>query len=154
MPSEQRPRRLGEDRSPVRLSSEPDAGADDVARISDALDQWNMETTGVREFYQVAIFLRDQSGEIRGGVTGGIWGGWLHIVALWVDEDLRGRGFGRQLVLAAEQEGRAAGARHAFLETHTFQAPELYRRLGYERFGEIEDYPPGEPQLFMRKELR
>jgi len=46
------------------------------------------------------------------------------------------------------------GARHAFIETHTFQAPDLYRRLGYVPFGELEDYPPGERQLFMRKDLR
>jgi len=57
------------------------------------------------------------------------------------------------LVLAAEAEARAAGARHAFLETHTFQAPGLYRRLGCETFAEIEDDPPGESQVFMRKEI-
>ena len=138
----------------VRLSSEPGATADDVARIIDAIDSWNMEVTGDRAFQQVAIFLRDDVGAIRGGVTGGVWGGWLHVVALWVDETLRGRGLGRQLLLAAEAEARRTGATHAFLETHTFQAPGMYRRLGYEAFGELEDYPPGESQVFMRKDLR
>lgn len=138
----------------IRLSSEPDASPADVDRISDSINEWNMTTTGVRDFHQVAIFLRDDSGAIRGGVTGGVWGGWLHIVGLWVDEDLRGSGLGRELVLAAEAEGRAAGAQRSFLETHWFQAPGLYRKLGYEVFGEIEDYPPGGSQLFMRKELR
>jgi ribosomal protein S18 acetylase RimI-like enzyme len=138
----------------IRLSTEPSASPEDVARIIDTIDAWTMEVTGDHDFHQVAIFLRDQAGEIRGGVTGGIWGGWLHVVALWVDEDLRGRGFGRQLLLAAEAEARAAGARHAFLETHSFQAPELYRRLGYEAIAELEEYPPGGSQLIMRKELR
>ena len=137
----------------VRLSSEPAASPAEVARVVDALDAWNMQTTGVREFHQIAIFLRDEADAIRGGVTGFVWGGWLHIVALWVDEDLRGRGLGRDLVLAAEAEARLAGAQHALLETHTFQAPGLYRRLGYMTFAEIEDYPPGEGQVFMRKEL-
>jgi ribosomal protein S18 acetylase RimI-like enzyme len=137
----------------IRLSSEPRATPDELARISDAIDHWNIETTGVREFHQIAIFLRDDGGRIRGGVTGGVWGGWLHIVGLWVDEELRGRNLGRELVAAAEAEARAVGARHAFLETHSFQAPGLYRKLGYVSFGEIEDYPPGESQLFLRKEL-
>jgi ribosomal protein S18 acetylase RimI-like enzyme len=101
----------------------------------------------------VAIFLRDADDTIRGGVTGGVWGGWLHIVALWVDPPLRGRGLGRALVLAAEDEGRAAGARNAILETHSFQAPGLYERLGYTVVGALEDYPPGERQLIMRKAL-
>jgi ribosomal protein S18 acetylase RimI-like enzyme len=139
---------------PVRISSEPEATSSDVARIIDAIDQWNMRTTGVTEFHQIAIFLRDETNEIRGGVTGGVWGGWLHLGALWVDENLRGHGLGRQLVLAAEHEARDAGAEHAFLETHSFQAPGLYRTLGYEPFGELEEYPPGASQLFMRKELR
>ncbi len=137
----------------VRLSSEPGARPEDVARIIDAIDRWNMEVTGLHDYRPVAIFLRDDGDEIRGGVTGGVWGGWLHVVALWVDSDLRGRGLGRQLLLAAEQEARAAGARHAFLETHTFQAPRLYERLGYLPVAELEDYPPGESQLIMRKAL-
>ena len=137
----------------IRLSSEPRATPEDLARITDAIDSWNMETTGVREFHQVAIFLRDEDEAIRGGITGGVWGGWLHIVGLWIDPDVRGRNLGRELVQAAEAEARAVGARHAFLETHSFQAPGLYRKLGYESFGEIEDYPPGGSQVFMRKDL-
>jgi ribosomal protein S18 acetylase RimI-like enzyme len=138
----------------VRLSSEPDAPQEQVAGILELIERWNMDVTGDHGYRPVAIFLRDDLERIRGGVTGGVWGGWLHIVALWVDEPLRGRGFGRSLVLAAEAEGRSAGARHAFLETHSFQAPGLYERLGYTVVGELEDYPPGERQLIMRKSLR
>ena len=69
----------------VRLSSEPDAPAAQVDRIIGAIDAWNMDVTGVRDYRPVAIFLRDDAGEIRGGVTGGVWGTWLHVIALWVD---------------------------------------------------------------------
>jgi ribosomal protein S18 acetylase RimI-like enzyme len=137
----------------ARLSSEPHAPPEQIARINEALYAWNMDTTGVRVYHPVAIFLRDQDGTIRGGVTGGVWGTWLHVVTLWVDEPYRGQGFGRALVLAAEAEAREAGARHAFLETHTFQAPGLYQRLGYVVIAQLEDYPPGHGQLIMRKDL-
>ena len=137
----------------VRLSSEPDAPPAQVAAILETVERWNMDVTGDHDYRPVAIFLRDDEDTIRGGVTGGVWGGWLHIVALWVDEPLRGRGLGRALVVAAEAEGRAAGARQAFLETHSFQAPGLYERLGYVLVGELDDYPPGERQLIMRKAL-
>ena len=140
-------------RDGLRLSSEPDAPAEQITGIVDAINRWNMDVTGDRDYRPVAIFLRDDAGEIRGGVTGGVWGGWLHVVGLWVDEPLRGQGLGRDLLLAAEAEAREMGAPHAFLETHSFQAPGLYRRLGYVTFGELEDYPPGERQLFMRKDL-
>ena len=137
----------------VRLSSEPDAAPEDIASIIDAINRWNVRVTGVEDFHQVAIFARDAAGAIRGGITGGVWGGWLHIAALWVDEDLRGHGLGTRLLLAAEAEAREHGAHDAFLETHTFQAPDLYRRHGYETIAQIEDYPPGESQLIMRKSL-
>jgi ribosomal protein S18 acetylase RimI-like enzyme len=138
----------------VWLSSEPEASRADVARIGDAIDAWNMDVTGDHDYRQVAIFLRDHNGSIRGGVTGGVWGGWFHVVSLWVDPGLRGRGLGRRLLLAAEDEARGHGAHDAFLETHSFQAPGLYRRLGYEAIAELEDYPRGESQLVMRKSLR
>ncbi|HLO36261.1 MAG TPA: GNAT family N-acetyltransferase [Candidatus Deferrimicrobium sp.] len=137
----------------VRLSSEPTASPDELARVTDSLDRWNMETTGVRDYHPIAIFLRDDEDEIRGGVTGGVWGGWLHIVGLWIDDPFRGRGLGRKLVLAAEAEARTVGARRAFLETHSFQAPGLYLKLGYVVFAEIEDYPPGASEMFLRKDL-
>ena len=140
-------------RNAARLSSEPDAPAEQIARIIDAIDGWNMDITGDHDYHPVAIFLRDGDGSIRGGLTGGVWGTWLHVVALWVDEAFRGRGFGRDLLLAAEAEARKAGARHAFHETHTFQAPGLYLSLGYIVIAELEDYPPGDSQLIMRKEL-
>ena len=85
---------MADDAETVRLSSEPDAAAADIAAVGDRIDAWNMDVTGVRDFRQVAIFLRDDAGRIRGGVTGGVWGGWLHVVSLWVDQDLRGRGLG------------------------------------------------------------
>jgi ribosomal protein S18 acetylase RimI-like enzyme len=138
----------------IRLSSEPDASRGDIDGVLDRINAWNVEVTGIRDFHQVAIFLRDAGGAIRGGITGGVWAGWLHVVALWVDEDLRGRGFGRRLVEAAEAEARAVGAHSAFLEKHSFQAPDLYERLGYEPIAELEDYPPGGSQLIMRKRLR
>ncbi len=137
----------------IRLSSEPEASSATVARLGDAIDEWNMEVTGLRDYQQIAILLRDEHDEIRGGVTGGVWGGWFHVVNLWVDEELRGRGLGRDLMLAAEQEARAVGARKAFLETHTFQAPWLYEKLGYTTIATLEDYPPGQAQLIMSKAL-
>jgi ribosomal protein S18 acetylase RimI-like enzyme len=138
----------------IRLSSEAGASRADIDRLSDAINAWNMQVTGDRGYHQVAIFLRDDGGSIRGGIAGGVWGGWFHVVALWVDEGLRGQGLGRSLIEAAEGEARAVGAHDAFLETHSFQAPGLYRRLGYEVIAELEDYPAGEFQVVMRKSLR
>ena len=67
-------------------------------------------------------------------------------------EDLRGRGTGSALLLAAEAEGRRRGCRQAALETH-LPGRQFYVRHGYEIVGRIDDYPAGHAQLAMRKPL-
>ena len=45
------------------------------------------------------------------------------------------------------------GYTQAYLDTFSFQCPELYLRSGYEVFGQLEDFPEGNRRLFMRKAL-
>ena len=54
---------------------------------------------------------------------------------MYVAPDQRGRGLGRQLVVALEAEARARGARRLVLETGIRQhaAIALYERCGFER---------------------
>ena len=58
-------------------------------------------------------------------------GGWLFIHLLWVKEEERGKGIGRDLLRKAEEEGRAFGCRFAFVDTFEFQAPDFYVKEGY-----------------------
>jgi hypothetical protein len=42
---------------------------------------------------------------------------------------------------------------HAYLDTFSFQAPDFYKKLGYEVFGELQDFPHGHQRYFMKKRL-
>ena len=53
----------------------------------------------------------------------------------------------------AEDEARRRGCRGIWLDSFTFQAPGFYQRLGYEIFGALDDYPPGDKRCFLRKRL-
>jgi ribosomal protein S18 acetylase RimI-like enzyme len=134
-----------------RISSEPGAGAEDIALVRDGLHRFNFDATGQREVHEVTLFVRDHLGAIRGGLLGYVWGGWLHITDVWVSEECRRGGLGRQLLETAEREAASFGARGAFLSTFDFQAPDFYRRYGYEVYATLPDCPRGHVDFHLRK---
>jgi ribosomal protein S18 acetylase RimI-like enzyme len=135
------------------LTSEPHASPEDQQFLRDAVDEFNMDTVNNHDYKPVNIFIRDATGQIVGGVLGDLWGGWLHITRLWVAPALRKQGYGARLLRAAEIEAKHKGCSRAFLETHSFQAPDFYRCYGYMPVGELADYPPGHAYFIMWKEL-
>lgn len=101
------------------------------------------------------FFVLDGGGVLLGGLTGRTHGlrAWLEISTLWVNEDHRGRGIGRELMERAEEGARQRGCLYARLATSTFQAPGFYEKLGYVLYGSLEDCPPGDTSLYYRKDL-
>ena len=136
-----------------RLSVEPDAKADDQSLIRSAINEFNMNVTGDRNYSPLVIFVRDDDDNIVGGILGDIWGGWLHINHLWITEALRKHGYGQQLMALAETQAREKGCRGVHLETHSFQAPAFYLKLGYVIFGELADFPQGHTFYVLKKML-
>jgi GNAT superfamily N-acetyltransferase len=79
-----------------------------------------------------------------------MWG-WLMIDGLWVDEELRGRGLGRRLLLAAESIAVERGCRGAWLGTFDFQARDFYERQGYTVFAALAGFPAGHTHYHLQK---
>jgi ribosomal protein S18 acetylase RimI-like enzyme len=99
------------------------------------------------------ITIRDEQGGLLGGLVADTYWGWLDIDDLWLHKSLRGLGHGRRLMAMAETEALARGCSRAFVRTFSFQARGFYELLGYRVVGRLDDYPPGESFLWMRKEL-
>jgi len=70
-----------------------------------------------------------------------------------VREDFRKQGYGGALMESAESEAIARGCSLIVLDTHSFQAPRFYQRLGYEIIGSHPDYPRGHQKHYLRKRL-
>ena len=121
--------------------------------ISGSLTEFNTQQAGDDAGKNLCYILQSPSGEIVGGVIGATYWNWLYINLMWVREDLRGQGYGQQLLTLAEDEARKRGAKHAYLDTFSFQAPGFYQKSGYEEFGRLEDFPPGHTRYFMTKAL-
>jgi hypothetical protein len=52
--------------------------------VQTIVDNYNIASTGRAEWYPVALFIRDENGEILGGLLGDIWAAWLHVRTLSV----------------------------------------------------------------------
>ncbi|HXW84303.1 MAG TPA: GNAT family N-acetyltransferase, partial [Candidatus Binataceae bacterium] len=105
------------------------------------------------EWFPHNFFLRDQEGEIVGGILGNVWAKWLYVDFLWVDRSIRGRGHASRLMRAAEQGAVARGCANSFLGTFSFQARPLYEKLGYHVFGEERDHPKGHSHYLLTRPL-
>jgi GNAT superfamily N-acetyltransferase len=135
----------------LQFDPEPSAATHDA--IERVVNLHNVAVTGLSDWYPLTFTLKDESGEVRGGLIGEIWAGWLYIKLLSVDRPLRGQGWATKLITAAEEFARARGAHGAYLETFSFQARPLYEKLGYEVFAALDDFPPGHAKFFLRKRL-
>src|SRR5262245_55016786 len=127
----------------------------DVQFLEDQINAFNVAQTGISNEGDIllSIVARDDAGQISAGVYGWTWGGCCEIRLVWVRPDLRGQGYGQSLLQAAEQEARRRGCGQVVLDTHSFQAPEFYQKLGYEIVGVVDEYPRGHKKYYLKKRL-
>lgn len=102
----------------------------------------------------ISFMLKCEDGEILGGITGTIFWYHLHIDFLWVDESLRGEGYGEKLLDYIEKTARENNCRLIQLDTFSFQAPDFYQKYGYQIVGIIEEHPTKDfQQYYLEKRL-
>ena len=137
----------------VTLEVERGPADEDAKRLAMELNVHAREFVESDGFESVGVFLRQDNGELAGGVTGYLNWTWLQVSQLWIDESLRGEGYGTQLMNRIEHVGREHGCTQSHVSTFTFQAKAFYETLGYEEFAALEDYPPGYAKHFLKKVL-
>jgi GNAT superfamily N-acetyltransferase len=125
----------------------------DVDFIEERINEYNIAQTGRDDGQELALFIRDESGEIVGGLYGWTWAGWFEVRYLWLREDLRGQRHGTQLLQAAEEEAARRGCTRVYLDSYSFQAPGFYKKLGYQEFGVLPGFPDTHTRHFLWKTL-
>lgn len=105
------------------------------------------------QFEQMSFIVRNDAGEIIGGLTAtGFWRH-LHIDFLWVAPEARGQRIAEKLMAQAEVYARSKGHRLMVVDTLSFQAPEFYKKQGFSEFGVIADFPEGHSHHYFEKWL-
>jgi GNAT superfamily N-acetyltransferase len=122
--------------------------------LGQGLDEFNQQAAGLNDRRPLCVIVRDPDTKAAlGGIVGRTSLGLAFLDLFHLPASLRGAGLGRQILAAFEEEARRRGCRSAVLYTISFQAPEFYRKNGWESFGEISSHLEGVSRVFMTKKL-
>ncbi|MEH2356292.1 GNAT family N-acetyltransferase [Nostoc sp.] len=135
----------------ITVQVEQEVTQQDRMTVIQMIREFNQHFFPLSEWQPTAVFARDESGLIVGGILGEIGCDWLYIRVLVVQEDLRGKGIGSNILKIAEKEGQKQNCVGVHLETLDFQAKKFYESQGYTVFGFQENYPLGHKRYFMQK---
>ncbi len=138
---------------PGRLLPTEDPPAGTFQAIFQALEASSRPLVGPAQPRLLVIPIHGNDGLVAGGLWGCTMFEWMQVQMLFVPEGLRQRGLGSALMAAAETEARRRGCRGCHVDAFSFQAASFYGKLGYRRFGVLEDFPPGHRRLFVFKRL-
>lgn len=125
----------------------------EIGALEERLYEFNRAITGRGDGEGLAFVLRDETGRMIGAAAGYSWAGISELRQMWVEELLRGRGFGRALLEAFIAEAARRGVKRIWVASYDFQAPGLYERLGFMRMAEFEGRPDGHTNVILCKTI-
>ncbi|WP_109356935.1 GNAT family N-acetyltransferase [Sphingorhabdus sp. EL138] len=99
------------------------------------------------------VFAKDEADTVVGGIRATCFWNTLHIELLWLSEESRGTGIGKQLIDSAESFAVKQDCEKAFVETTSWQARPFYERNGYEHIATLPDRPKGHASYYLTKNL-
>lgn len=99
------------------------------------------------------IYVEDEQGNLIAGMVAETFGNWLEIEYLYVQEDFRGQGIGSNILNRTEKEARERKCNYSFVNTYQFQAPDFYKKHGYEEVFALKEYPYTGERYYYTKAL-
>lgn len=138
----------------IRLEVGDNVDAAQLLPIEEGLNEFNDLMTGISDRKPLSVLVKSAStGEVLGGMQGRSSLGLLFVDLFYLPPALRKMGIGSDILRRFEDEGRKRGCSAAFLYTISFQAPDFYKKHGWEEFGRIDCQPEGTSRIFMKKTL-
>jgi GNAT superfamily N-acetyltransferase len=123
------------------------------AMISKGIGEYNESKVGPSNSKPLVLAFKSEQDEVVAGLVGKTSHGWLFVELLWVHENARGEKLGSQLLINSESEAKKRNCHSAHLDTFSFQALPFYEKHGYQKFGELNDFPLGHKRFFLKKSL-
>lgn len=99
------------------------------------------------------VFARNGNNNITGGIRATCYWNTLHIELLWLSQECRGQGFGKILLVSAEEFAKNNNCEKVFVETTSWQAKPFYEKNGYNLIATLNDRPKGYASFYLMKNL-
>ena len=147
---------MKEESSEKRLTISNEMSLEDSQMMSAHLRNFNIEQSNglsTKPETSINLTLKNKTGEVVGGIRSRAFYQSLTIDFLWIEENHRRMGYGKELMLMVEGLAKEQGCISANTMTYSFQAPRFYEKLGYRVVGAFVEYPEGIKKYFLEKRL-
>lgn len=138
----------------LNFTLQPHPTPEERNRILNPLAAYNEAQAGPENWREFALSVRSKAGEAVAGLLGFTQWNHFFVAALYVDQQFRREGIGRELIKRAEALALEHGCDAIYLDSFDYQAPGFYEKLGFKVFGKLEEYPPGHERFYMVKRIR
>ena len=131
---------------------EKNPSSNDTEKVVAFLSQYNAGHVSNKS-EKFSIVIKSDDGEIIGGIIGYTHWGKLEIDILWISDNHRGLGIGRQLIKEAEDFALAESCSGIVLYTMSFQAEGFYKKLGFVECGRVGGYENNAEKIYLTKDI-
>ena len=102
---------------------------------------------------KINLALRNTDGHVFGGLLAYTTLRAAHIVRIWVDENYRNQGYGRELLMTAEKIATENSCVSGLVNSLSFQCPDFFQKCGYQIFGVSDGYRDSIKEFFLFKKF-
>ncbi|MFX0050386.1 MAG: GNAT family N-acetyltransferase [Candidatus Hodarchaeota archaeon] len=102
---------------------------------------------------KINLVIKNDDGQVIGGLQAYTTLKAVHIVLLWIDERYRNQGYGRELLTTAERIAMKNGCISGLVNSYSFQSPKFFQKYGYKIFGISDGYPDSIKEYFLIKKF-
>lgn len=136
-----------------QISYEINPKSEDIQILNDGIMEQAKQKKGMKQLDFFAFFIRNENGEIIGGCSGDNMYGGLYVGQLWMAEELRGKGYGTQLMQKAEALAKESKCNFIAVNTFDWEALDFYKKLGFYVEFERKGFDKNSVFYFLRKDL-
>ena len=121
--------------------------------ILKGLKAYNESKIGSYSRETFVLFVKNESEDIIAGLCGDILGELCALHLLWVDQEHRLKGVGKNIINVLEEYALSKKCKIIQLDTTEFQAKDFYKKYGYLEIATLDKGFMGYKQFIMRKNL-